>query len=351
MKFDSFYVKSLSLGGYEDDEEVSKESFHTINGQSGWFNTGDIGYLDKQGYLFLSGRSKEIINRGGETISPFEIEEAIVQHERVSKVMAFSTPHMMLQEVVGVVVVTKIHSPRIDLASLHEYLDSKLHQTKWPQVIVFSDDLPKNNAGKILRLKFAERSHLPSITDNEHISSSSAARIIFYDDLLQLSYVPTIPYLYEMTCPATNASLTTEIQLTPITLNLKAVFIFLHQFMVRTISNFTLQDMIIAQCDVSDKSNACIIFIIVRNSFAIDEESIQSLLFKALQASQSSLDTYQCPHAVLSVLEADLPSVDRRDMVSIDLLSSLYERRVNIIRPRTEYESQLESIWRTFLGQ
>jgi hypothetical protein len=154
-----------------------------------------------------------------------------------------------------------------------------------------------------------------------------------------------------MTCPATNASLTTEIQLTPITLNLKAIFVFLHQFIVQTISNFTLQDMLIAQFDVSDKSNACIIFIIVRNSFAIVEESVQSLLSQALQASQSSLDAYQCPHAILSVLEADLPSAGRRDMVSIDLLSALYERRKDIIRPRTEYESQLESIWRTFLGQ
>ncbi|CAK9253071.1 unnamed protein product [Sphagnum jensenii] len=101
---------------------------------TGWFNTGDTGSVNNDGYLFISGRSKEIINRGGETISPFEIEEAVIQHPLVKETLAFSAPHRTFQETVGVVIVTKAGHPRVDLPSLHKYLENKLHRSKWPQV-------------------------------------------------------------------------------------------------------------------------------------------------------------------------------------------------------------------------
>eukprot|EP01031_Cornospumella_fuschlensis_P038872 gene38872-47283_t len=82
------------FGGYENNGAANEESFFTVAGNgAGWFNTGDCGSVDSKGYLFITGRSKEIINRGGETISPFEIEEAIVQHPYVKEVIAFSAPH------------------------------------------------------------------------------------------------------------------------------------------------------------------------------------------------------------------------------------------------------------------
>ncbi|MCJ1478824.1 hypothetical protein MMC13_007508 [Lambiella insularis] len=131
----------------------------------GWFDTGDMGYLDQDGYLYLTGRSKEVVNRGGELISPFEVEEAIMVasknpnsqlFNRVSEVLVFSAPHDVLQEVVGVVVVTPVGMPRTDLRQLHEAIKLSLHQSKWPFVIVYMDAVPKNN-NKLLRMRLGER--------------------------------------------------------------------------------------------------------------------------------------------------------------------------------------------------
>ena len=81
------------FAGYENNGSANDESFFRIDGQEGWFSTGDCGRLDAQGYLFISGRSKEIINRGGETISPFEIEEAVVKQKRYGLLLSLSYTH------------------------------------------------------------------------------------------------------------------------------------------------------------------------------------------------------------------------------------------------------------------
>jgi len=98
--------------------------------QDGWFNTGDLGYMDEDGFLYITGRSKEVINRGGEIISPMEVEEAIVSHPDISTCCAFTAPHAVLQEVVGVVVVMSAGRPRLDLPTLHEYLGERLAAPK-----------------------------------------------------------------------------------------------------------------------------------------------------------------------------------------------------------------------------
>jgi acyl-CoA synthetase (AMP-forming)/AMP-acid ligase II len=88
----------------------------------GWFNTGDLGYLDEDGYLFVTGRSKEVLNRGGEIISPMEVEDAVMSHPGILACAAFSATHDVLQEVDGLVLVMKAGSPRLDLPSLHNHL-------------------------------------------------------------------------------------------------------------------------------------------------------------------------------------------------------------------------------------
>ncbi|KAI0143525.1 acetyl-CoA synthetase-like protein [Xylariaceae sp. FL1272] len=145
----------------------------SIFDSKGWFDTGDIGYLDKDQYLFITGRSKEVINRGGELISPFEVENAIIvaasqkaspTFERISQALAFSVRHETLQEVVGVALVTPLGKPRVGLQALRESIRATLQQAKWPVLIVYMNDLPKRN-NKLLRIGLAERLGLPCMND------------------------------------------------------------------------------------------------------------------------------------------------------------------------------------------
>lgn len=156
--------------GYLKDGNIIDKSCFTADG---WFDTGDMGYLDAEGYLFVTGRSKEVINRGGELISPFEVEEAVIiaasredspLFGRASAALAFSMPHDVLQEVVGVVLVTPPGAMRADIKTIHQAVKDSLSQVKWPAYVVYMDDLPKNN-NKILRIKLAERLGLKEITD------------------------------------------------------------------------------------------------------------------------------------------------------------------------------------------
>ena len=122
--------------------------------------------MDEDGYLFITGRSKEVINRGGEIISPMEVEESVTSHPDIDLCAAFSALHDVLQEVVGIVVVMKAGRPRMDLATLHGYLSDRLAAPKWPQCLVFMESLPKSHTNKLLRVKLGSRLQLPELSDD-----------------------------------------------------------------------------------------------------------------------------------------------------------------------------------------
>ncbi|KAJ1535216.1 hypothetical protein HK096_002903, partial [Nowakowskiella sp. JEL0078] len=153
--------------GYEGDEEATKKSFTS----DGWFNTGDMGYLDDDDYLYITGRSKEVINRGGEIISPVEIEEAVVTHPRVKACLAFVVPHEVFQETIGIVIVTEPNTPKIDLVGVQKHVSSSLHPSKWPQVIVYMSGLPINATNKVVRINLANRLGISKISDGLPVSS------------------------------------------------------------------------------------------------------------------------------------------------------------------------------------
>ena len=144
------------FAGYEDDAEANRSAFH-----DGWFRTGDLGYVDEDGYLFLTGRSKEQINRGGFKILPNEVDAALMRHPDVAEAACFATPHPTLgQDLVAAVVARD--SSGVTERQLRDYAFEQLSAFKVPSRIVLVRELPKSALGKIKRAELAAslRDHL-----------------------------------------------------------------------------------------------------------------------------------------------------------------------------------------------
>ena len=137
--------------GYSGNAEANETAFF-----HGWFRTGDEGRLDTDGYLILTGRLKEIINRGGEKISPREIDEVLLEHPAVASAVAFAIPHKWLGEAVGAAIVLK-EGGSADAGQLRRHVSERLAQFKVPEQILFVSEIPKGPTGKLQRIGLADR--------------------------------------------------------------------------------------------------------------------------------------------------------------------------------------------------
>ena len=137
--------------GYENNASANMSSF-----TDGWFRTGDQGYLDADSYLFITGRLKEIINRGGEKVAPKEIDEAILEHPDVTQAVAFAVSHTGLGEDIAVAVVLKDHAV-VSEKEIREFLFDRLADYKVPSQIVIVDEIPKGPTGKLQRIGLADK--------------------------------------------------------------------------------------------------------------------------------------------------------------------------------------------------
>ena len=137
--------------GYLNNEEANASAF-----TNGWFRTGDQGHIDSEGYLTLTGRLKEIINRGGEKISPREVDEILLDHESVAQVVTFAIPHQKLGEDVAAAIVLE-EGAELDANDLREYAATRLADFKVPKKIVFLEEIPKGPTGKLQRIGLAEK--------------------------------------------------------------------------------------------------------------------------------------------------------------------------------------------------
>ena len=137
--------------GYENNDKANAEGF-----TNGWFRTGDQGTMTVDGYVTLTGRLKEIINRGGEKISPREVDEVLMDHPAVAQVVTFGMPHDKLGEEVAAAVVLREGKTATD-REIREFAATKLADFKVPRKILIMDEIPKGATGKLQRIGLAEK--------------------------------------------------------------------------------------------------------------------------------------------------------------------------------------------------
>lgn len=137
--------------GYENNPDANAGAF-----TDGWFRTGDQGVLDAEGFLTITGRLKEIINRGGEKIAPLEVDNVLMDHDAVAQAVTFAMPHDKLGEDVAAAVVLR-DGASADEKSLRAFVSERLTDFKVPRRIVILDEIPKGATGKMQRIGLAEK--------------------------------------------------------------------------------------------------------------------------------------------------------------------------------------------------
>ena len=137
--------------GYENNPKANAEGF-----ADGWFRTGDQGVMDADGYISITGRLKEIINRGGEKVSPREVDEILMDHAAVAQVVCFGMPHPKLGEEVAAVVVLR-EGQQASERDLQQFVAGRAADYKVPKKILFMDEIPKGATGKLQRIGLAQK--------------------------------------------------------------------------------------------------------------------------------------------------------------------------------------------------
>ena len=134
--------------GYHNNNDANKDSY--VNG---WFRTGDQGFIDEDGYLNLTGRIKELINRGGEKISPLEVDAVLLNHPSVNEAVCFAFPDEKYGEVVHAALVI---NSEVTEKEIQEFCSNSIASFKIPEKIHFADELPRTATGKIQRRNVAK---------------------------------------------------------------------------------------------------------------------------------------------------------------------------------------------------
>jgi acyl-CoA synthetase (AMP-forming)/AMP-acid ligase II len=145
-------IKGINVtAGYENNAKANAESF-----TNGWFRTGDQGVMDEEGYLSITGRLKEIINRGGEKISPREVDDVLMDHPAVQQVVTFAMPDEKLGEEVAAAVVLR-DGHEASEQEMRKFVGAHLANFKVPRKILFLEEIPKGATGKLRRIGLAKK--------------------------------------------------------------------------------------------------------------------------------------------------------------------------------------------------
>ena len=170
--------------GYEDDPVATNAAF-----VDGWFKTGDRGVIDADGFLFIQGRIKEIINRGGAKISPRAVEDVLLAHPAVQEAVAFGMPHRTLGEDLAAAVVLRTDAYATE-RELREFAAARLADFEVPSRVVLVREIPKGPAGKVQRNRLADRltavlasPHVPPTTPTEQAIAEIWARELRVGDV------------------------------------------------------------------------------------------------------------------------------------------------------------------------
>ncbi|BBM85844.1 non-ribosomal peptide synthetase [Candidatus Uabimicrobium amorphum] len=178
-------IKGTSVTlGYENNPQANESAFC-----NGWFRTGDTGYFDKDKYLYIKGRIKEIINRGGEKISPREVDEVLLQYPGVRQAVTFAIPHNTLGQDVAAAIILK-PDVQITEQQIRDFAFEQLAAFKVPSKVVFTNKIPLGPTGKMQRVQLGKQ--LGDLLKVDYKAATSSVEKSFCDIWTQILHVNNI---------------------------------------------------------------------------------------------------------------------------------------------------------------